>query len=120
MENAYTLSTKILKDINEYHEKYVSEDGKDVKTQESIMTLNYIIESGFALHKYIVEKELYKERPLIEIPLLEVQKYLEQLQINKENADKLRLSNVIQLWNQTKIAIAMLACGVLDFKDSLS
>ena len=43
--------------------------------------------------------------------------YIEKLQINEQNAKKLHLSNVMQIWNQAKIAIAVLACAVLDYRD---
>jgi hypothetical protein len=120
MEKAYALSEKILKDVNTYSEKYTSEDGKSITTKESIADLNVIIEEGFSLHKYLVEKKLYEGKPAIESALIELQKYMEKLSINKENAEKLQLSSAMQLWNQAKIAIAMLACNILDFKDSLN
>ena len=34
MEKAYTLSEKILKDVNTYSEKYTSEDGKSIKIEQ--------------------------------------------------------------------------------------
>lgn len=120
MNNAYKLSEKILNDINEYSEKYISEDGKTVPTQEAILKLNTILENGFSLYKYMVEKKLYEGKPEIESSLVELQKYIEKLQINKSNAEKLQLSSALQLWNQSKVVIAVLACNILDYKDSLN
>ena len=120
MEKAYQLSEKILEDINNYSEKYVNEDGKTITTEDAIMTLNNILQEGFTLNKYVVEKKLYEGKPEIEVACSELNKYIEKLQINPENANKLNLSSAMQLWNQCKLLIAVLACNLLDFRDSLN
>ena len=79
-----------------------------------IIMSSEILEEGFTLHNYIVEKKLYENKPALTAAVVELEKFMNQLQINKENAEKLRLSNAIQIWNQTKIAIAVLANTVLD------
>ena len=76
-----------------------------------------IIEEGFTLYKYLVEKKLYENIPSITVAVNELGKYIEKLQITEENAKKLHLSNVMQVWNQAKIAIAVLACNLLDYRD---
>lgn len=114
IEKSCELSKKILDQINDYMGKYIGMNGKDVVTDSSLMDLQEIVEEGFALHNYLVEKKLYENKPTLSSALIELEKYMNQLQINKENAEKLRLSNAIQIWNQTKIAIAVLANTVLN------
>ena len=94
--------------------KYVGMNGKDVVTDSSLMELQEILEEGFALHNYVVEKKLYEGKSKITVATVELEKFMNQLQINKENAEKLRLSNAVQIWNQTKIAVAVLANTILD------
>lgn len=108
------LSTKLLNQINDYMGKYVGMNNKDVVTDSSLLELQEILEEGFTLHNYIVEKKLYENKPALTAAVVELEKFMNQLQINKENAEKLRLSNAVQIWNQTKIAIAVLANTVLD------
>lgn len=117
MKKAYQLSEKIIKDIEVYSEEYVTEEGKTVTTEAELKALNGIIEEGFALYKYLVEKKLYDKDPSIVVAINELGTYIEKLQINEQNAKKLHLSNVMQIWNQAKIAIAVLACAVLDYRD---
>ena len=104
----------ILDQINNYTEKYTGMEGKDVTSESSLNDLQTILEEGFALHNYLIEKDLAKDSPAIGISLINLEKFTSQLTITKENAEKLRLSNAIQIWNQTKIAIAVLAGAVLD------
>lgn len=117
MKKAYQLSEKIIKDIEVYSEEYVTEEGKTVTTEAELKALNGIIEEGFTLYKYLVEKKLYDKDPSIVVAVNELGTYIEKLQINEQNAKKLHLSNVMQIWNQAKIAIAVLACAVLDYRD---
>ena len=108
------LSKKLLDQINDYCGQYTGVDGKDVVSEFSIAALQDILEEGFALHNYLVENKLFENKPAIEVSLVNLEKFMNQLTINKENAEKLRLSNAIQVWNQAKIAIAVLAGAVLD------
>ena len=117
MKKAYQLAEKIIKDIEAYSEEYVTEEGKTVATEAELKALNGIIEEGFTLYKYLVEKKLYDKDPSIVVAVNELGTYIEKLQINEQNAKKLHLSNVMQIWNQAKIAIAVLACAVLDYRD---
>lgn len=114
VKKACDLSKLLLDQINTYTEKYTGIKGKDVTTEDSLNELQTILEEGFALHNFLIEKELAQESPAIVAGLLNLEKFTSQLTINKENAEKLRLSNAIQIWNQTKIAIAVLAGAVLD------
>ena len=114
IKKACDLSKKLLDQINEYCGQYTGVDGKDVVTELSINALQEILEEGFALHNYLVEHKLYENKPAVQSNLLQLEDYMKRLAINKENAEKLRLSNAIQVWNQTKIAIAVLAGSVLD------
>lgn len=114
VKKACDLSKKLLDQINEYCGQYTSVDGKDVVSELSINALQEILEEGFALHNYLVEHKLYENKPAVQSNLLQLEDYMKRLAINKENAEKLRLSNAIQVWNQTKIAIAVLAGSVLD------
>ena len=117
MKKAYQLAEKIIKDIEAYSEEYVTEEGKTVTTEAELKALNGIIEEGFTLYKYLVEKKLYDKDPSIVVAVNELGTYIEKLQINEQNAKKLHLSNVMQIWNQAKIAIAVLACALLDYRD---
>lgn len=114
VKKACDLSKMLLDQINTYTEKYTGIEGKDVTSESSLNDLQTILEEGFALHNYLIEKDLVKDSPTIGISLLNLEKFTSQLTITKENAEKLRLSNAIQIWNQTKIAIAVLAGAVLD------
>ena len=117
MKKAYQLAEKIIKNIEDYSEKYVTEEGKTVTSEDELKALNEIIEEGFTLYKYLVEKKLYDKDPSITVAVNELGGYIQKLQINEENAKKLHLSNVMQIWNQAKIAIAVLACALLDYRD---
>lgn len=120
MQKAYELSEKILERINTYSEKYTTENATTVRSEDSINLLNEIIENGLSLYKYLVDKKYYEKKPGITAALLELGKYIDKLQINEKNSKKLKLSNALQIWDQTKLAIAVLACEVLDYRDSLN
>lgn len=120
MNNAYLLSEKLINDIEEYSLKYTAPDGHIIHNEESMQALNNIIQAGFSLHKYMCEKQLYIEKDLITADLIELGKYIEKLQITKDNAEKLNLENTLHIWEQCKILIAKLACDILDFRDSLN
>lgn len=114
VKKACDLSKKLLEQINEYCGQYIGIDGKDVVSELSIMALQEILEEGFALHNYLIEHKLFKDKPTIKSNLLQLEGFMNRLTITKENAEKLKLSNAVQIWNQTKIAIAVLAGSVLD------
>lgn len=114
IKKACELSKKVLNEINQYCELYTGVNGKDVTSESSLQALQQILEEGFALYNYIVENKFYENKPELTISLHNTAKYVNQLTINKENAEKLRLSNAIQVWNQAKIAIAVLANVFLD------
>jgi len=117
MKKVYQLAEKIIKDIEDYSENYVTDEGKTVTSSDELKALNTIIEEGFALYKYLIEKKLYNTDPSIECAVNELGGYIEKLKITEDNAKKLHLSNVMQIWNQAKIAIAVLACAILDYRD---
>lgn len=108
------LSKKLLEQINNYCGQYTGIDGKDIVSEYSIMALQEILEEGFALHNYLIEHKLFENKPAIQNNLLQLEGFMNRLTITKENAEKLKLSNAVQIWNQTKIAIAVLAGSVLD------
>ena len=89
MKKAYQLSEKIIKDIEVYSEEYVTEEGKTVTTEAELKALNGIIEEGFTLYKYLVEKKLYDKDPSIVVAVNELGTYIEKLQINEQNAKKI-------------------------------
>jgi len=114
IKKACDLSKKLLEQINTYCGQYTGVDGKDVVSELSIMALQEILEEGFALHNYLVEHNLFEDKPSIKSNLIQLEGFMNRLAITKENAEKLKLSNAVQIWNQTKIAIAVLAGSVLD------
>lgn len=114
VKKACDLSRKLLEQINEYCGQYTGVDGKDIVSELSIMTLQEILEEGFALHNYLIEHKLFEDKLTIKSNLLQLESFMNRLAITKENAEKLKLSNAVQIWNQTKIAIAVLAGSVLD------
>ena len=117
MEKAIQLSNKILNEIEEYSKNYVTNEGKIATTNVALQKLNTIIEDGFVLHKYLIEKKLY-ENNLSLMPLLNsVGNSIKRLQVTEQNAKKLNLSSAIQSWQQAKIAIALLACEVLELNN---
>lgn len=111
---ACELAKVLLSDINTYCANYTGMDGRDITTESSLGDLQQILEKGFTLHNYVIEKELNKDKPTINGALVSLEKFMQQLQITRENAEKLRLSNIVQIWNQAKIAVAVLANNVLD------
>lgn len=118
LETASKLADKLLTEIDTYSKDYISNDGKLAYTQLSIQALNAIIEQGFTLYKYLVEKKLYEEYSELTVPLNVLGGYIEKLQITKENATKLHLSDSLKLWEQAKIAIAILSAQVLELYDN--
>jgi hypothetical protein len=114
VKKACDLSKKLLEQINEYCGQYTGVDGKDVVSELSIIALQEILEEGFALHNYLIEHKLFEDKSTIKSNLLQLEGFMNRLAITKENAEKLKLSNAVQIWNQTKIAIAVLAGSVLD------
>jgi hypothetical protein len=120
MENAYKLADAIVKQIDIHYGEYKTEEGKDVISEDMIKSLNTIVENGFVLHKYIIEKELYTgDLELIAI-MNELSQYAEKLQVNDENAKKLDFQNALQIWNQCVIIIATMACRLLDRRDNIN
>lgn len=117
MEKAKKLSEKIITSVNNYVNKYMSDDGKFSNTRDSIFELNDIIESGFVLHKYLIEKGIANKYPVISGICVELQKYIDKLNTNDENAKKLNMESALQIWQQAKIVIAFLASTVLDIKE---
>ena len=113
-KKACDLSKKLLAQINEYCGQYTGVDGKDIVSELSIMALQEILEEGFTLHNYLVEHNLFEDKSSIKSNLIQLEGFMNRLAITKENAEKLKLSNAVQIWNQTKIAIAVLAGSVLD------
>lgn len=120
MEKAYQLSEKIVTEVDKFAKEYTGYDGNTVVTEDSINNLNLIIQDGFVLYNYMAEKKLYEGKDDITTTMNELEKYIEKLTITKENAEKLKLSNIVQIWNQAKLIIALLACQILDFRDSLN
>lgn len=114
IKKACDLSKLLLTQIDTYCSQYTGIDGKDITSESSIMMLQDILEKGFALHNYLIEHKLFEDKPIIKSNLLQLEGFMNRLTITKENAEKLKLSNAIQIWNQTKIAIAVLAGSVLD------
>lgn len=114
IKKACDLSKKLLEQINEYCGQYTGVDGKDIVSELSIVALQEILEEGFTLHNYLVEHNLFEDKPSIKSNLIQLEGFMNRLVITKENAEKLKLSNAVQIWNQTKIAIAVLAGSVLD------
>lgn len=118
MKKAYTLAEKLLENIDSYSNRYTNEDGKIAHTEASIMMLNGIIEGGFSLYKYLIEKKAYEQIPTLASHLDSLGSYIEKLQVNKQNAEKLHLSDALQVWEQCKIVIAVVCCDLLDYRDS--
>lgn len=118
MEKVYILCEKLLNAINEYSNHYTNEEGKIAHTETSIAQLNSIIEGGFSLYKYLIDKKLYEKIPAISTHLDTLGSYIEKLQVNQTNAEKLHLSDALQLWEQCKVIIAVICCDLLDYRDS--
>lgn len=117
MEKVYQLADKLITLINEYCEKYTSNDGKIIRTEASIGELNRIVEGGFSLYKYLIDKKIYETIPKLTSELDELSGYICKLQMNKENAQKLHLTDALQIWEQCKIVIAYICNDILDYRD---
>ena len=72
LNKAYQLSEKIIKDIEDYSAEYVTDEGKTVTTPAELQALNTIIEEGFTLYKYVIEKKLYEVDQSIAITTTEL------------------------------------------------
>lgn len=120
MKKAYTLSKKILEDIEMYTKDYTSAEGKQIRTEESLYLLDKIIKNGLTLYKRVCDKKLYVGRIELEKTILEINKLLESLQMTKANAENLNSESALQLWEQLKILIACLACGIMDYQEGLN
>lgn len=114
MEKAYELSKKIIEEIENYSKEYTSDNGKIVTTELGLKKLHMIIENGFVLYKYCIDKKLYEKYSSLVLLLNSVAEIIEKLQINENNAKKLNLSSATQIWQQGKISIALLACEIMD------
>ena len=84
VKKACDLSKKLLKQINEYCGQYTGVDGKDVVSELSIMALQEILEEGFALHNYLVEHNLFEDKPSIKSNLIQLEGFMNRLAITKE------------------------------------
>jgi len=120
MKKAYELSEKIVNEVNYHVENFKTETFKDVPTSDMITSLNKIIKDGLVLYKYLQENKLYEGKDLVTADMLELSKYVNKLQMTKANAKKLDLKNALQLWDQTMLIIANLACDLLDYRDSVN
>ena len=117
MEKAVQLADKIVKEIEEYSLNYTTNEGKIATTNVALQKLNTIIEDGFVLYKYLVEKKLYEKYATLTPLLNSVAESIKKLQVTEQNAKKLNLSSATQIWQQAKISIALLACEILDLND---
>lgn len=117
MKKAKELSQLIIDKVNEYTNKYMTADGKNTNTAASLQDLNDIIEKGFVLDKYIVEKGIADKYPVLAGMCVELQKYIDKLNTNEENAKKLNMESALQIWQQCKIIIAFMASTILDIKE---
>lgn len=118
MEKAYTISEQLLDEINLYEDKYKTDEGKYITSEDSITNLNNIVQKGFVLYNYVVEHKLYENNLEMQTTLVELNKYMDKLTITKENAENLKLSSAMQIWNQCKLLIAVLAASIIDSVDS--
>ena len=119
-DKAYSLSEKIVKDINDFNSIHVTEYGKVVPSQDMIRDLGVIIEEGFVLHNYVVEKKLHEGKPTITMDVLELEKQMSYLEMTEENAKTLDLQSAMNAWKACEVIIAKLACDLLDFRDGLN
>ena len=119
-EKAYMLSEKIVNDVNNFYSTFITEEGKIVPSQDMVRDLGIIIEEGFTLHNYVVEKKLYEGKPTITIDVLELEKQMSSLEMTEENSKKLDLQSAMNAWKACEVIIAKLACDLLDFRDGLN
>lgn len=117
MQKAKELSQIIIDKVNDYTNKYMNTEGKCITTFNSIQDLNDIIEKGFILDKYLMEKNIVDKYPVLAGICMELQKYIDKLSTKEENAKKLNMESALQIWQQAKIIIAFLASAVLDIKE---
>ena len=119
-DKAYSLSEKIVKDINDFNSIHVTEYGKVVPSQDMIHDLGVIIEEGLVLYKYVAENKIYEGKPNITVDVLELEKHLGTLEMTEENSKKLDLRSAMDAWLACEVIIAQLACDLLDFRDGLN
>lgn len=114
MEKAYELSKKVINEIEEYSKEYTTSDGKIATTNMALQKLNIIVEDGFVLYKYCIDKKLYEKYSSL-VPLLNsLAEIIKKLQVTESNAKKLNISSAFQVWQQSKVSIALLACEIMD------
>lgn len=117
MKNAVKLSKNLIKLIETHSEKYVTDEGKDIVTEDFVASLNSIVEQSLTLYKHIVDKTLCMDSPEIQSCCNSMNKLLSELTINQTNAEKLTLSQALIIWNRVKICGALMACSILDYKE---
>lgn len=117
MKKAKELSKLIIDRVNDYTNNYMTEEGKNTNTAASLTELNEIIEKGFVLDKYLVEKGYTNKYPVLAGICLELQKYIDKLNTSEENAKRLSMDSALQIWQQAKVVIAFLASAVLDISE---
>lgn len=120
MKKSYELSKKILNNIEKYTSEYTTTEGKIITTNESIILLDKIIKDGLVLYQRICDKKIYTDKPDMCSILNDLNKNIEALQKTDINYNKLNLASALQLWEQTKVIIAMLACNVMDYYEGLN
>ena len=114
MEKVAQLSEKIINETDAYSKQYTTNEGKTATTQQSLATLNTIIQDICVLYKYIVEKKLYEQMKNTIPALNSLSSLIQKIQINETNANKLHLDSALQVWQQIKAVGTLLACMVLD------
>ena len=69
-DKAYSLSEKIVKDINDFNSIHVTEYGKVVPSQDMIRDLGVIIAAALLSYRFVVENKIYEGKPYIAVDLL--------------------------------------------------
>ena len=111
----YKHAEKFLALVDKFEKEQITADGKMVRSQDALKTLDNVLKKGLKFHNEVVEKELHKEFPVLNVILTRVEEYASKLQINEHNAKKLTLENSFIIWQQLEVALALLASYVMDF-----
>lgn len=120
IKDIYELADEVINDVNSFQEKYTTETGKTVISEDMICALDSIVRKGLMLREKVVKTKFYEGKAAITVDVVEMEKYIDALQMTEKNAKKLDIRSAVDSWNAIKLISAKLGCDVLDYRDSLN
>ena len=114
MRDLYKKAEKFLTLVDDFEKTQVG-DGKMVRSQEALSTLDSIIHKGLKLYNAVIEEtDMMEKNPVLRIIGNHIHEYANKLYINDTNAKKLTLENSLIIWQQLETALALFASTLMD------